>query len=570
MKKTYLLIASAALLTAACTNDDYVGNTEQANVNGPIAFNMQTSAQVRAASSGEEAATALGNMFIVWGEKNENGGTAATADNLVFKNYKVTYDNTSANTTTSNSNGWEYVGVEPYTDAVVSPVIDAGTKQTIKYWDLSANSYTFTAVSAKQDDLTGSSPKVKITKNQSGTDVYGKGYTIEVKSGASTGNIYYADRKPVAKSTTATTAFASPVTLTFRHFESKMRLAMYETVPGYKVVITAVKFNNQEHKAEDTDKKFGVDGSFIVAGDNTKFTVSYENATSGNENKAKVTVDGSSATATNIELGTKLLETTADDPLKTASNAPTYDKEAGAYTAILPNPSNTTDMTLTVSYDLISEDTGEKIHCADKTAIVPAQYCQWKSNYAYTYIFKISDKSAELYPITFDAVVESDEVGNQETITTVSDPSITTFAVDATGKLVTGKNEYDANNVIYASVVEKTAGATTTSNAVTLTTSNVKLYTVTTADATNYPITEASVAQSLSSTATGTKKITTNEVTINTSGDTDPVIVTEVPAEDGTKRTLSALRWTGTGNTTYAVEYTSAGNKTYKIVKVAN
>ncbi len=570
MKKTYLLIASAALMTAACTSDDYVGNTEQANGNGPIAFNMQTSAQVRATSSGEDAATALGNMFIVWGEKNETDGTAATADNLVFKNYKVTYDKSTPNTTTSNSNGWEYVGVDPYTTAVVSPVIDAGTKQTIKYWDLSANSYTFTAVSAKQDDLSATNPKVKITKTQSGTGVYDKGYTIEVKSGASTGNIYYADRKPVAKSATATPAFASPVTLTFRHFESKMRLAMYETVPGYKVVITAVKFNNTEHKADDADKKFGVDGNFIVPGDNTKFTVSYENATSGNENKAKVTVDGSSTSATNIELGTKLLETTATAPLGTASTSPTYDKGTGDYTAILPNPSNTTDMTLTVSYDLISEDTGEKIHCTDKTAVVPAQYCQWKSNYAYTYIFKISDKSAELYPITFDAVVESDEVGNQETITTVSDPSITTFAVDASGKIVTGKNEYEANNVIYASVVEKAAGATTTSNAVTLTTSNVKLYTVTTADATNYPITEASVAQSLSSTATGTKKITATEVAINTSGDTDPVIVTEVPAEDGTKRTLSALRWTGTTNTTYAVEYSNGGNKTYKIVKVAN
>ncbi len=564
MKKSFLLIASAALLAAGCANDDYVGHTEQTQGAGSISFNMQTSAQVRATQSGEGAATALGKMFIVWGEKNETSGSEATADNLVFQNYKVTYDKDATKTTASNTNGWEYAGIAPYSKDVVSPAITA-TTQTIKYWDLSATGgYTFTAVSAKEVDLNATDPKVKITKNTSGTSVYNKGYTIEVKEGASTGNIYYADRTVVTPPTSATTV--SPVTLTFRHFDSKIRLAMFETVPGYKVVVTAVKFNDTEHKATDTEKKFGVDGNFIVAGTNTKFTVSYE-STGDNVNKAKVEVAAGSATATNKELGTMLLETTTTAPLATTSDAPTYDNE-GAYTAILPNPSNETDMKLTVSYDLISEDTGEKIHCNERTAVVPAAYCQWKSNYAYTYKFKISDKSAELYPITFDAVVVDDQVGNQENITTVSEPSITTFAV-ASGKIVTDQNEYQANNVIYASVVDQAATVTTTSKAVTLTTDNVKLYTVTTSDPTNFPITEASVAQSLTSSAADTdKKIKTTLVNVNSTGDTDPVIVTKVPAEDGTERTIYALRWTGSANTTYAVEYINGDKKTYKIVKV--
>ncbi len=565
MKKSFLLIASAALLAAGCANDDYVGHTGQTQEAGSISFNMQTSAQVRAEQASEDAATALGKMFIVWGEKNEaNDGSEASAENLVFQNYKVTYDKDATKTTASNTNGWEYAGIAPYSKDVVSPAITA-TTQTIKYWDLSATNYIFTAVSAKEADLNATDPKVKITKKINGTTVYDKGYTIEVKEGASTGNIYYADRKVVTPPTSGT-ASVSPVTLTFRHFDSKIRLAMYETVPGYKVVVTAVKFNNTEHKADDTDKKFGVDGNFIVAGTNTKFTVSYE-STGDNQNKAKVTVVGGSATATNKELGTKLLETTANAPLATTSDNPTYDN-SGTYTAILPNPSNETDMKLTVSYDLISEDTGEKIHCNERTAVVPAAYCQWKSNYAYTYKFKISDKSAELYPITFDAVVVDDQVGNQENITTVSEPSITTFAV-ASGKIVTDKNEYQANNVIYASVVDQAATVTTTSKAVELTTTNVKLYTVTTSDAVNFPITEASVAQSLTSSAADTdKKIKTTSMTVGGTGDTDPVIVEKVPAEDGTERVLSALRWTGTANTTYAVEYINGDKKTYKIVKV--
>ncbi len=562
MKKSFLLIASAALLAAGCANDDYVGHTEQTQGAGSISFNMQTSAQVRATQSGENAATALGKMFIVWGEKNETSGSEATADNLVFENYKVTYDKDATKTTASNTNGWEYAGIAPYAEAVVSPAITAST-QTIKYWDLSATGYTFTAVSVKQDDLEGT-PKVKITKNKNGSSVYNKGYTIEVKDGASTGNIYYADRTVVTPPASGATS-VNPVTLTFRHFDSKIRLAMFETVPGYKVVVTAVKFNDTEHKAEDAEKKFGVDGNFIVAGNNTKFTVSYE-STGDNVNKAKVTVDGGSATATNKELGTYLFDATS---LGTTSDDPTYDQSSKAYTAILPNPSNETDMKLTVSYDLISEDTGEKIHCNDRTAVVPAAYCQWKSNYAYTYKFKISDKSAELYPITFDAVVVDDQVGNQENITTVSEPSITTFAV-ASGKIVTDQNEYQANNVIYASVVDQATTGTTTSKAVTLTTDNVKLYTVTTEDAVNFPITEASVAQSLDATTVTTgKKITATPVSVNATGDTDPVIVAKVPAEDGTERAIYALRWTGAANTTYAVEYINTdGKKTYKIVKV--
>ena len=75
--------------------------------------------------------------------------------------------------------------------------------------------------------------------------------------------------------------------------------------------------------------------------------------------------------------------------------------------------------------------------------MVPAQwqtqvYAQWKPNYAYTYLFKISDNTsgwtsdltddpAGLYPITFDAIVLDSEDGTQSTITTVHTPAITTY-----------------------------------------------------------------------------------------------------------------------------------------------
>ena len=104
---------------------------------------------------------------------------------------------------------------------------------------------------------------------------------------------------------------------------------------------------------------------------------------------------------------------------------------------------------------------------------MPSIYAEWKPGFAYTYLFKISDKTngytgvydptnpddisinsdpAGLYPITFDAmVVDAEDNGHtQETITTVSTPSITTYQQKST---VVNANEYTANgNDIFVTV----------------------------------------------------------------------------------------------------------------------
>lgn len=561
MKSTYLFVAAAALLTASCADDSTLGGGNDLAQSKAIAFDMQTPAMLKATESGSTAAGKLNNEFIVWGEKNETAdGKTAEASNLVFENYRVQYKDGTKYTTTSNTKDWEYVGITPY-KANVTPAITA-TTQTIKYWDYNAEKYTFTAVSAKQTDI--ESGNVTITKTtSSATDVYGKGYTIELKNGASTGDIYVADRKVIDKPTTngydrdAVNAYGGNATLTFRNFQSKVRFAVYEVIPGYKVKVTSVKFNS----TESTDK-FGVDGMFIKAGDGTKFTVTYEDGKNGStENKAKVAVDGTPATDKYLTAGTGIVSNGTDVYLGTSTTNATYDQTNKEYTDILPYPSNSTNMKLTISYDLISEDTGEKISLKEKTAEVPAAYCQWQANYAYTYIFKITDNAADLYPITFDAQVITDENGKQETITSVSDPSITTFAVKG-NTVVTGKDEYEAGDDIYASVVEGNKD-------VTLSSTNAKVYTVTTEDETNFPITAASVANALSHTGVTTGKVKATEAT----GTSVATVASTEPIGDGSTatRTLSAIKWTAESGKTYAVEYISStdSKKTYKIVKIA-
>ncbi len=606
MGKHYLFLAVAATVMASCANDDFNGD---GSVSGPqaIAFNMSTPSMTRAEATktSTDAATALGNEFIVWGEKNENtatgGSAAATAENIVFDNYRVQYAAGTANTTTSNTKNWEYVGITPYAastsaytagstasegTAFVSPSIyqNADTKQTIKYWDFD-KPYTFTAVSAKKDDIM--QQKVKITKNSTEASAASKGYTIELAEGADAASIYVADRLTKTVSKPADGSTVEAVQLQFRNFQSKIRFGIYETVPGYKAVITGIKYGSEEHTSAGSDKSFGVDGNFVTVGSGTsttKYTVTYTDA-----NKAQVEIDGTSAAATAFNTtGTNWLSTayTTGDYSKCigeTSVAATYDKTVGsdtkAYTAILPNPSNTTNLKLQVKFDLYSEDTGEKIEGDYKTVEVPAEYCQWKSNYAYSYIFKITDKSADLYPITFDACVVTDETGNQETITSVTEPSITTFGVSG-GKYVYGKNEYAGGDVIYATVVDGSSLAT-------LSAENIKLYTVTATG--TQTISEASVANCLTN---GTKDTSTDPTTWTSTAGTGNVLtvksqsytaaddlLNKVPAEDGTEVTLDgtdkkALKWTATASTTYAIEYIkTSGTETkkyYKIVKVAD
>lgn len=606
MKKTYYFLAATALFMASCANDDFTGDNSAQSQDGtmPIVFNMQGVAGSRGTTqiSGNSAADSLGNEFIVWGEKTNNGTTST-----VFQNYRVQYQGTngSANSSVSNTNGWEYVGIAPYAKVgnadVVSPNIlstnETNVKQTIKYWDTATGTtYNFTAVSALQADITAG--KVKITRNATSTEEGNKtaeGYTIVLSKGASAGNIYVADKQPsmspLNPSTQTDGATIQPVTMAFRNFQSKIRFGFYETVPGYKVQITGVKYNSA---ASSTSEKFGVDGQFVKAPTEDNNVLTYTVTYDSNKPVLKMTLPNSGATDTYKEFGSAIFQT-GTNYLGENATAAIYDKTEsntnGIYTAILPNTENTTAMSFTVDYKLISDDTQEVIAVTGKKVTVPAVYCQWKPNYAYTYLFKVSDQSAGLFPITFDAVVEADEVSKQETITEVGEPSITTYAtVSSTDNtVVTGKDEYETGNVIYATVNE-TSG---------MTSSNTALFTVTATTDTQITgavapkITEAAVAncftngtQSNESTSpkTYTAKdanggiLTLTTVSLSNSGDTSK-FVTTVPNENGVgTRTINALKFSDTNSSAgtyyYAIQYkkTVEGNSDptyyYKIVKV--
>ena len=602
----------ATILLAGCTSDEFIGDQSLADANGqtPITFSSGVPAVTRTDKSGADAADDLGNQFIVWGEKGTDEVATAPVDgNLVFPNYTVNYAASTAYTTTSNTKGWEYVGYKygsggtttefNYQDNITTKngnadaVKASDAVQTIKYWDYGAAKYVFPAVSADKGDLAAG--RVKIQKNTSGTTVYDKGYTITLDKDASNvypslDKLYFADRKVISSSNntdrTQTDTYGGNVTFRFRNLVSQVRAGVYETIPGY--AISEIKFyvnNNEATPAQTAEAKDGDDQAFGAVCPNIKATnyegaltvTYYDNTVADTENQPKITADDTTP-ATNLILGTNMSTINTSSLLGTTATAPTWDTNGGTFTKVLPQIGNSTNLKLKADYKLYNDITKEVIEVKGATAEIPAKYLQWKPNYKYTYLFKISDNTngstgqsvTGLYPITFDAVEVVAEDGQAEYITTVSEPSITTFGVKD-GKYSAGKAEYEEGSDIYATFMEGSEVKELNLG------TNVNVYKATTTDATNFPITEASVAEAIAETSSGTKKITVTNINSDASANftAAPAKVTTVPGEDGVNKDINALKLTGVKAGTYAIEYeastawTGDYKKVYKVIHVA-
>lgn len=552
--KNKLFLATAIIALAACSDNTYMGEPNGGTgTGGAISFNMSTPAMTRADKTGSAAATDLNNNFVVFGYKTMSDASKQK----VFDNYQANYVTNSAYTSTTNSAGWEYVGYKNISANMTTNVgVTAfsaltgaseanknAVDQTIKYWDYSASNYKFFAYSLGAGKTGPTWANASLMTN----DPEDK-YTLSGDKDQ-LATCYISELKKIDDPSGST---PTEVDLRFLSFLSKIRVGFFENIPGYSV----------------KNLKFYVDASTKSTGDAANDGLAatlYEATGSGTmpnggtytitfDSNGKPIVAFSSSGAAYVKaqgLG-KLngyaaaeYKEAAGSYLGRTSNAATYayvsytDADHNEpYTKVLPYAAGT-ELTMKCDYTLVSRDgTGETIEVVGATAKVPALYTQWKPNFAYTYLFKISDNTngqvgevTGLYPITLDAVVASEQDGSQETITTVSEPSITTFGVNSsTGKYVSGGNEYAAGSDIYATFVD--AGTIITPTLGT----NVNVYLATTTDAAAYPITEASVAEALLEVSAIEKKITF--VNKNSDGTTSfttapTTSVTGVPSEDG-------------------------------------
>ena len=486
MKKYLFIAATAIVALASCSDESFVGNNSPNDLNGQegtqaIVFNSSAKGITRADFVGVTAAEKLGGMFVVEGTKGtEQTNSPSTA--VVFDNYLVGYTANTAATTESNTNNWEYVGLQTgITDrlsgdtwtALHTPTGDKiATTQSIKYWDYTQDQYDFIAWSTgKREAVTDAAvkdSKVKVTRINTGSTLATNGFTLTALSAEDLLECYYTDINTVTK---ASGGYSKPVTLTFKNMAAKVRVALYETVPGYSVkdVYFYTSDANPTSPADlgNATSSAATAATLFTMGEGVSLPQSgqvlvyyphigtaHRDASGGQTkdyNKASVSVTAASGgdvstTQAFGALTAQYRNQTGSEPtgkylgmtLPTATFAGDATKDF--YTAVIPN-TNGVPLTLRVDYTLVSTDgSDEEIHVYGAKAVVPATYTVWQPNYAYTYIFKISDNSngwtsttntdpQGLFPITFDAVVTSfvDANAEQTTVTTVAVPSITTY-----------------------------------------------------------------------------------------------------------------------------------------------
>ena len=560
--KKYLFLAAAVTVMASCSDNNYVGdnNPENLDGSGAIAFGSGFKAVTRANTTGAEAADLLGNQFIVLGVKGDGTGKDQST---VFSNYVVTWSNGTAKTTQSNTSNWEYVGVTPIAG------LTGVTTQTIKFWDYSTTAYDFAAFSVGKGNtiITSGDPGANqilatpITYAVSTPSATTTQYTLQ-GSREDLAECYITDMKTVVKEN-----YKKEVQLEFRSLASKARMAIYETVPGYSVQNVHFYTDDATDVANNTTIS-NTNATLIGAGafySGGQYTISFPTIGSANSsgnsdyNKAHVAISGSTATGTQ-SFGT--LNYTSGILAK-SSATPTYAGTTSPYyVSVLPNE-NGAVLEMRVNYELLSDDgSNEVITVHGAKAFIPAIYTKWLPNYAYTYIFKISDATngwtstntttdpAGLYPITFDAVVLDPiaATGEQTTITTVAMPSITTYQKDHAAS----NDEYVAGD-IYVQVMNGSTLATDLNTKSTLYSLSKAASEAEVMDALNLQASEKGGVTYI--TGRNGLKLTAATLVYN---ETDPDSKLYIPGEDGNNIVVNkgeAAKFSATGSTSYAYVY---------------
>lgn len=434
--KKYLIFAASALVLASCSSDDFLGENpgNVQNATTAIKFGGDAGKITRTTSNEGSTEKMLDGQFKVYGVKKKQ-------DNIdhVFPNYYV-WD-VAAKNTTSNTNGWEYVGKQGDADLGTGK-ITLNKDQTIKYWDYSASEYHFVAGSPIDKFNLNPSPGQDITS----ANITGLAGHIEANDAEGTGTVL--ETYPVyvaAPVKVENTGYQKPVQFNFYRQQAMVRVGIYETIPGYS--ITKIKFyaydtDGTTLKASDVNNIILTSATpgYFVGGSNITGTITYTGWDSATPSYTLTYTDASLTKSKNWYAGKlDVLATTSTDAVAKLYGTDKDMSDKGYFT-VLPTPSATTANAIVIKcdYTLTSDDgSGETIEVTGATAAIPKAYSKWDVNTRYTYLFKISDNTngytgddptkAGLFPITFDAVVAKVEDKTQGTTTIVKTPSITTY-----------------------------------------------------------------------------------------------------------------------------------------------
>lgn len=461
--KKYLIFAASALVLASCSSNDFLGENPGNVQNATTAINFGGEAGKITRTTSNEGSTEkmLDGQFKVYGVKKKQ-------DNIdhVFPNYYV-WD-VAAKNTTSNTNGWEYVGKQGDADLGTGN-ITLIKDQTIKYWDYSASEYHFVAGSPIDKFNLNPSPGQDITS----ANITGLAGHIEANDAEGTGTAL--ETYPVyvaAPVKVENTGYQKPVEFNFYRQQAMVRVGIYETIPGYNI-------HNINFYYYDTDGTTPIASTenniiltsatpgYFVGGKEVNGTVTY-NWDSATPSYTLTYTDASLTKSKNWYAGKlDVLATTSTDAVAKLYGTDKDMSTAGYFTVLPTQAATASPILIKCDYTLFDENTGETIKVTGATAAIPAAFSKWEANTRYTYLFKISDNTngttgtpgtsdpAGLFPITFAAVVKGSTDAQYGSTTTVATPSITTYQA---GSVTENSIEYKTGKEIDVTVTDAETG----------------------------------------------------------------------------------------------------------------
>lgn len=387
MKKVLFPALALCMALVGCTKSE--SGLKKQTKDSPIEFFSAAAASTK--TTGADAAALLSNEFTVYGVKLIGG-----VEETVFNGTAVKYAN----------NAWNYT---------------SATEET-RYWDPNATKYNFLAFSDANNPDVVVAPAIADMANGVTIGTATQNVTLDALQ-----KVYVAPAIAVLNAN-----FTSPITFSFRNAAAKVRVAFFNAIPGYDVIIDNFYPSAASDAASTKAATLFNDNGFYTA---AAYSVAVDDAAT--------TVIGTPATASSFALGTKC----ADVKLGRNIVDATFDQTGKAWTWAMPVNGAAKDINLKIDYRLVS-----KHETIDRTSFVtvPANYAQWTANHAYTYYFRITDN--DLHPITFSAEVIDFETNEQETITTIDGEQEVNITTWVEGSTVQTTPVYKVGDVIYVSV----------------------------------------------------------------------------------------------------------------------
>lgn len=361
----------------ACTSDED-GNSDNRL---PITFSCSEDGVTRAEVSLSEFISDF-KVYGINGDISGSGNAATfTKKNTVFPNYQVWHTENLANTTSTNTANWEYVGIVEGASG--------SEEQTIKYWDEKRDGHYFWAIgdfskSGGYDYTESTLPDPHVIEVENITQV-------DVQDDSKC--LYFTKPKYVPKS-----KYGQPVTLTFLRYCSRIRIGFYEDITQsggdkrYKVVgvdFYRVNDDGTFNTNELPTTNVCLRGNFVNEG---KVRLTYTNASfKGGDNIDNVTTETvpvENGTSTYMDFGVLNIAGTQSGALPISSSEALFTTNNGSqYTKVLPY-NNTEGLTLQCDI-LVRNQNESQFTQQNVLASIPAHYTNWQPNQSYTYIFKI-------------------------------------------------------------------------------------------------------------------------------------------------------------------------------------